>query len=80
MSSTSTTHIRTASIATMSSTPDPSPQEEAPSQQISRKETFHQPEEWEAMRPIIRQLYIDDKKTLTEVSKALEVSYNFRAT
>ncbi|ROV94954.1 hypothetical protein VMCG_08303 [Cytospora schulzeri] len=65
----------------MASTPDPLPQEEAPSsQQISRKETFHQPEEWEAMRPIIRQLYIDEKKTLAEVSQTLETSYNFRAT
>ncbi|KUI54710.1 hypothetical protein VP1G_02066 [Cytospora mali] len=65
----------------MASTTDPLLQQEPPPlQHIPRKETSHQPEQWEAMRPIIRRLYIDDKKTLAEVSQTLETSYNFRAT
>ncbi|ROW16107.1 hypothetical protein VPNG_01969 [Cytospora leucostoma] len=62
------------------STPESLPQDAQPSQHISRKETLHQPEEWELMRPIIRELYIDEKRTLADVSHTLEVTYNFRAT
>lgn len=49
--------------------------------QISRKETNYKPapEEWEAVRLTIRQLYIDENKTLSEVSEILETLYSFRA-
>lgn len=79
----SITHARillTATMAAASSTPESLPQDAPPSQHTSRKETFHQPEEWELMRPIIRELYIDEKRTLADVSQTLEVTYDFRAT
>ncbi|KAJ0122329.1 hypothetical protein J7T55_002842 [Diaporthe amygdali] len=67
----------------MSSTTASSPVE-APSahmQTVSRKETYYKPapEEWEAVRLTIRQLYIDENKTLSEVSEILEKLYSFRA-
>lgn len=48
---------------------------------VSRKETNYKPspEEWEAVRLTIRQLYIDENKTLSEVSEILETLYSFRA-
>lgn len=48
---------------------------------LSRKETYYKPsaDEWEAVRLTIRQLYIDENKTLSEVSEILESVYSFRA-
>jgi hypothetical protein len=48
---------------------------------VSRKEAYYKPsaEEWEAVRLTIRQLYIDENKTLSEVSKILGTLYSFRA-
>lgn len=48
---------------------------------VSRKEAYYKPsaEEWEAVRLTIRQLYIDENKTLSEVSEHLETRYNFHA-
>jgi hypothetical protein len=50
-------------------------------QSISRKEAYYKPsaEEWERVRLAIRQLYIDEKKTLSEVSEILGTNYNFHA-
>lgn len=41
----------------------------------------HKPtvEEWEAVRQTIRQLYIDENKTLSEVSTILDKEFNFYA-
>ncbi|KAK7716731.1 hypothetical protein SLS64_002436 [Diaporthe eres] len=48
---------------------------------VSRKETYYKPsaDEWEAVRLTIRQLYIDENKTLSEVSEILEKLYSFHA-
>lgn len=48
---------------------------------VSRKETYYKPsaDEWEAVRLTIQQLYIDENKTLSEVSKILKMRYSFHA-
>ncbi|KAH8746807.1 Clr5 domain-containing protein [Diaporthe sp. PMI_573] len=48
---------------------------------VSKKEAYSKPsqEEWEAVRLTIRQLYIDENKTLSEVSETLAKLYGFRA-
>lgn len=48
---------------------------------VSRKESYYKPsaEEWESVRLTIRQLYIDENKTLSEVSDILEKLYSFHA-
>ncbi|KAI3398874.1 hypothetical protein diail_8383 [Diaporthe ilicicola] len=50
-------------------------------QSVPRKETYSKPtpDEWEAVRLTIRQFYIDENKTLSEVSELLEKLYGFRA-
>ncbi|KAL1879205.1 hypothetical protein Daus18300_001784 [Diaporthe australafricana] len=67
----------------MTSTTTSSPSEEpsANAQSPSRKETYYKPtpEEWEAVRLIIRELYIDQNKTLSEVSDTLDTVYGFHA-
>jgi hypothetical protein len=46
-----------------------------------RKEAYCKPfaEEWERVRLIIRQLYIDEKKMLPEVFEIFGKNYNFHA-
>lgn len=46
----------------------------------SRKEIAHTSEEWEGMRNLIRQLYIEENKTLSEMSRILKAQHNFIAT
>lgn len=48
---------------------------------VPRKEAYYKPspDEWEAVRLTIRQLYIDENKTLSEVSEILETLYSFHA-
>ena len=48
---------------------------------VSRRETYYKPspEDWEAVRLTVRQLYIDENKTLSEVSEILETLYSFHA-
>lgn len=48
---------------------------------LSRKEAYYKPsaDEWEAVRLTIRQLYIDENKTLSEVSDILRSLYSFHA-
>lgn len=57
------------------------PPQSAHMHSLSRKETYYKPsaDEWEAVRLTIRQLYIDENKTLSEVSEILESNYNFHA-
>jgi Clr5 domain len=42
--------------------------------------TFHPPEEWEALRPLITQLYFTEDRTLKEVQKVLVEQHHFHAT
>lgn len=37
-------------------------------------------EEWDAVKDVIRQLYVEDQYPLKQVKSALEARYNFRAT
>lgn len=48
---------------------------------VSRKEAYYKPsaEEWEVVRLTIRQLYIDENKTLSEVSEILGTLFSFHA-
>ncbi|POS76399.1 hypothetical protein DHEL01_v205209 [Diaporthe helianthi] len=63
------------------SSPVPSTPSSTTVQSVSRKEAFYKPsaEEWERVRLTIRQLYIDEKKTLSEVSRILGTNHNFYA-
>lgn len=47
--------------------------------QLLKKETFHKPEDWDSLRDVIRQLYIEENKTLAKVSDILETQYSFIA-
>lgn len=44
-----------------------------------RKETLHSVEVWESKRDIIKQLYMDQRKPLREVSRLLESEHDFIA-
>ena len=37
-------------------------------------------EEWDSAKDVIRQLYVDEQRSLKEVKQELETRYNFRAT
>lgn len=69
----------------MDSTTASSPVAATPSsttvQSVSRKEAYYKPsaDEWERVRLTIRQLYIDEKRTLSEVSDILGANYDFHA-
>ncbi|KAG8159966.1 hypothetical protein KVR01_010603 [Diaporthe batatas] len=74
-----------STTAIMDSTTASSPVASTPSsttmQCVPRKEAYYKPsaEEWERVRLTIRQLYIDEKKTLSEVSEILGTNHNFYA-
>lgn len=44
-----------------------------------RKETLHSAQVWESKRDIIKELYMDQRKPLREVSRILEIQHNFIA-
>lgn len=68
-------------MASTTTTSSPSEEPSANVQSPSRKETYYKPtpEEWESVRLIIRELYIDQNKTLSEVSDTLDTVYGFHA-
>ncbi|KAH8744438.1 Clr5 domain-containing protein [Diaporthe sp. PMI_573] len=67
-----------STTASSPTAPTPSP---AQMHSISRKKTGYKPspEQWEAMRLTIQKLYINENKTLAEVSKILGTQYSFDA-
>lgn len=71
----------TAASSPVASSPVASTPSSTTMQSASRKEAYYKPsaEEWERVRLAIRQLYIDEKKTLSEVSDILGTNYNFHA-
>lgn len=44
-----------------------------------RKETLHSAQVWESKRDVIKELYMDQRKPLREVSRILEIQHNFIA-
>lgn len=46
----------------------------------SRKDISHSQDEWNSLREIIGQLYIEENKTLTNIIHILKARYNFIAT
>lgn len=78
-----TPHLLSSAIlmATTTAESPVGPPQSAHMHSLSRKETYYKPsaDEWEAVRLTIRQLYIDENKTLSEVSEILESKYNFHA-
>lgn len=44
-----------------------------------RKETLHSAQVWESKRDVIKELYMDQRKPLREVSRILEIHHNFIA-
>lgn len=43
------------------------------------KRAFPQNGEWTQYKPLLRRLYMDEKKTLTEVREHMKTQYNFNA-
>jgi hypothetical protein len=52
----------------------------APLPPTSRKPKWAAPGNWDSQRPLIKQLYLDENRTLTEVMKLMKRDHGFNAT